>query len=68
MKLHKLTLESEPDGTTTVSIWADCETPQDVQVLIEWLKLAKSFSTYWAARRKADNVVKVKLHKPQGAA
>jgi hypothetical protein len=35
------------DGETEISVWGDLDSPEDVEQLIAWLKLAKNLMVGW---------------------
>lgn len=49
-----LEIEGFNDGSIRVTCWCKCFTPDDVDDVIEWLKLGKMVMEQWAEVRKAQ--------------
>ena len=47
MKISELKMECTSDGETEVTIWARCTTQEDVDAMIEWMKLGKQVMRRW---------------------
>lgn len=47
MNIRELRMDCEKDGETGITIWATCDTPQDIDAMIEWMKLGKQVMRRW---------------------
>ena len=54
MDIKGLEVECEKEGESTVKVWANCETPEDIDVIIAWLHLAKSMMKKWRSLTQAE--------------
>jgi hypothetical protein len=54
IKIHELSIDCHADGGTRIYIWCNCYSPDDIEDMIAWLKLAKAVMEKWQAIRKAD--------------
>jgi hypothetical protein len=61
MKVHTLRVDCNNDGDLAVSIWVDCDTAAEIDDLITWLRLAKTFAQGWNRRKRAKQANVVKL-------
>lgn len=47
MKVKELKMDFDAGGNTEVAVWVDCETTEDIDAIIEWLKMAKKAMLAW---------------------
>lgn len=62
MKVTQLRIDSGADGCSTVTVWADCHSAEDIDDLIRWLCLAGRLTKQWQQYRKtkrATNVARI---------
>ncbi len=52
MKVSRLETDSEEDGSTKVTVWCECRTPEDIEDLIAWLRLAGGMLRQWKGKRR----------------
>lgn len=54
LSITTLEIEGEPGGGSKVKVWVSCGTPDDIDDVIEWLKLAKTVMEQWKQIREAN--------------
>ena len=52
LDITELSVECFADGTSKVSLWVKCYSPEAVDDVVEWLKAATALIESWEAIRK----------------
>jgi hypothetical protein len=54
LDVTNLAIECDADGSAKVTAWCKCRSPDDIDDVIEWLKLAKTFMEKWQQIRSEE--------------